>query len=156
MVIIRNVGGYKNVGFRSIHRNLYAIGLPERFVLMCVLLVYPLYPTYKSNSLGFCSFCRLGRAEMGNRRRDLQAVGMLTVLGKVKVKRNPTLLKRSGDRMAPATIKAHGEGKTRVFFGVRGGVGVWTSFGMREVTKTLGFATTVVFCAQLVYQRCSF
>ena len=52
--------------------------------------------------------------------------------------------------MAHATIKAHGKGKIQVFFGNRGGVGFWSSFGMREVSKALGFATTIVFCTQLV------
>ena len=42
-----------------------------------------LYPTYKSSSLGFCSFCRLGRAGMAKRRRDLQTVGMLRELRNV-------------------------------------------------------------------------
>ena len=36
LVIIRNAGGYKNVGFRYDHRILYAIGLPAWFVLMRV------------------------------------------------------------------------------------------------------------------------
>ena len=34
--------------------------------------------------------------------------------------------------------------------GNRDGVGVWLSFGIREVTKTLGFATIIEYCTALV------
>ena len=34
--------------------------------------------------------------------------------------------------------------------GNRDGVGVWLPFGIREVTKTLGFATIIEYCTALV------